>query len=76
MTLLTNWFPVGIAPERDGCYIVRTPHCDCWHFCRWECLTGNWYSAGSKGVRRVDRMGWSADKDSYERRGLAQEPKQ
>ena len=73
--MLTDWYPTGTAPARDGCYIVRLPGSDFQHFCRWDWQTGLWYSAGSTGRSQRDVMGWSNGVDTYEWRGLAQEPK-
>ena len=73
--MLTDWYPTGTAPARDGCYIVRLPKADCQHFCRWDSKTQKWYSAGSTGRYQCDVMGWSSGVDTYEWRGLAQEPK-
>lgn len=73
--MLTDWFPTGIAPARDGCYIVRLPNSDCQHLCRWDRKTKKWYSARSTGRHKHDLMGWSNGVDTYEWRGLAQEPK-
>lgn len=73
--MLTDWYPTGTAPARDGVYIVRTRGCDCQHLCRWHGQTGYWYSAGSVGAHEWDVIGWQSDKFTFQWRGLAQEPK-
>ena len=74
--MITDWFPRGTAPARDGCYIVRLPESNCQHFCRWDVETGLWYSAGSEGQSKYERIGWESGADIFEWRGLAQEPNQ
>jgi hypothetical protein len=68
--MMTNWFPTGTAPVRDGCYIVRLPNSTCQHFCRWDVKTKRWYSAGSTGRSKYDIMGFRNSVDTYEWRGL------
>jgi hypothetical protein len=73
--MITEWFPIGTAPARDGCYITRLPKSDNQHVFRWNCKSGYWYSAGSTGSKRQDVIGWDSGADVFEWRGLAQEPK-
>jgi hypothetical protein len=68
--MMTDWFPTGIAPTRDGCYITRREHGECWSFMRWCCKTGHWYSAGTEGTSWADVIGGNTDKHTYEWRGL------
>ena len=71
----TGWFPAGVAPAHDGCYIVRRPKTECWFFCRWCGVTGQWFSAGSTGTSQFDVIGWSSNAQTYEWRGLKESGK-
>lgn len=57
---LTQWFPPGVEPVRDGVYLTRSHMqfgvSDCWHAMRWSGRARAWFSADSKGEEEIDAI--------------------
>src|SRR5689334_13975069 len=69
--LLTPWFKPGQHPVRDGVYLTRTEHGECWFAMRWNGLTLTWYAADTTGTEQMDVIGWNRPNwPKYEWRGL------
>jgi hypothetical protein len=76
---LTDWFPPGVEPVRDGVYLTamnaRFGRAESWHAMRWDGETRAWFSAGSSGNSRSDLIGYDkGNRRHFFWRGLAQEP--
>jgi len=77
---MTEWYPPSTLPVRDGLYVIRyiyTPGCvsDCWSMARWDCSTKQWYTAGSKGTGKGERIGIIGKPLRYQWRGLKEPTK-
>lgn len=78
---LTDWFPPGVEPVRDGVYLTSESRMwgavrsACWHAFRWDCKTRAWYAAESTGRHKMDLIGANrSNRSAFFWRGILKEP--
>lgn len=72
--MMTPWFNAGMAPARDGLYIIRfsVGHVsECWNMARWSRVACRWFAAGSiEDHERHEIGGGGPNVGIYQWRGL------